>query len=692
MNRRIDLVAVPSALGAPDPGVAAGPAAIRRAGLLAALHRAGRDADWVKELTPPAIDDRWDALAQLCGNLATAVAASCKRDHFPLVVGGDHAIAAGVWRGVVDAVGGRIGLLWLDAHLDAHTCDDSPSGNPHGMPLALLLGVGDARIASACLSPRHVCVIGARNWEAAEYARLTRLGVRIFDDAEITQRGLTTVMRDALSRVRAGTAGFGISCDLDVFDPADAPGVNSPAAGGKPVQDWLAALHGLAARPDCLALEIVECDSARDGDGDGHTARLVVQLAAGLFAPSAAALVGLEAQCGAGNYAALPVVLARAAGCRVWDVDGREYLDMMAAYSATAFGHAHPRILAALEAQAGRLAVTSRAYFNEVLPAFLHRLTELFGYQRALPVNTGLEAVETALKAARKWGYTVKGIPADRAEIIACDGNFHGRSITIVGLSSEDQYRDGFGPFPPGLKRIPYANATALEAAINSNTAAFLVEPIQGEGAIIVPPDGYLATCAQICRRNNVLLICDEVQTGLGRTGTLLTCSHENVRPDGVILGKALGGGLYPVSAFLADDALISVFRPGDHGSTFGGNALAAAIGLAALDLLVDERLCARAAQLGAEFMARLRAIRSPLMRAVRGRGLLIGIELDTRLCDARDVAEGLLAAGILTKDTHGSVIRLTPPLTISRAELAWAADRIATTLDAMQRRIPNVA
>jgi ornithine--oxo-acid transaminase len=663
MNRRIDVIAVPSALGAPDAGVASGPEAIRRAGLLTALHRAGRAADWVEEVQPLPVGARWNALTELCERLATRVATSLDSGHLPLLIGGDHAIAAGTWYGVAHALGGQLGLLWLDAHLDAHTREDSRTGNPHGMPLALLLGAGDPPLASACISPRHVCVVGARNWEAAEHDRLLRFGVRIFDDAEIGLRGLPAVMREALQRVRNGTAGFGITCDLDVFDPTDAPGVNSPAAGGRPVHEWLAALRGLAAQPDCQALEIVECDSTRDVDS--RTARLAVQLVGELFAPSAAELIALETAYGAANYAPLPVVLARAQGCRVWDVDGREYLDMMSAYSATSFGHAHPRLVATLAEQAGRLAVTSRAFYNDVLPAFLRRLTEVFGYQHALPVNTGLEAVETALKAARKWGHTVKGIPADQAEIIACDGNFHGRSIAIVGLSSEAQYREGFGPFPPGLLRIPFGDAAALEAAITPHTAAFLVEPIQGEGGIVVPPDGYLASCAEICRQRNVLLICDEVQTGLGRTGTLLACDHETVRPDGVILGKALGGGLYPVSAFLADDALMAVFRPGDHGSTFGGNAIAAAIGLAALDLLIEEDLPARAAELGGEFMTQLRAIRSPLLRQVRGRGLLIGLELDTRLCAARDVAEALLVAGILTKDTHGAVIRLTPPLTI---------------------------
>jgi ornithine--oxo-acid transaminase len=445
-------------------------------------------------------------------------------------------------------------------------------------------------------------------------------------------------------------------------------------------------LRGLAVRDDCLAVELVEYDPTRDVDGRG--AQCLVDVAAALCARSATALIDLEQYYGASNYAPLPVVLAHAQGCRVWDVAGREYLDMMSAYSATSFGHGHPRILAALTGQAARLAVTSRAFYNDRLPAFLRRLSELTGYERVLPVNTGLEAVETALKAARKWGHTVKGIPADSAGIIACTGNFHGRSIAIIGLSSEAQYRAGFGPYPPGLSCIPYGDAAALEAAITPHTAAFLVEPIQGEGGIIVPPPGYLAACAAICRRHRVLLICDEVQTGLGRTGTLLACQHEGVRPDGVILGKALGGGLYPVSAFLADCAVMDVFQPGDHGSTFGGNALAAAVGLAALDVLVEERLTERAAELGAWLIERLRELAHPLIREVRGRGLLIGLELDTRHIAARRVAQALIAAGILTKDTHDSVIRLTPPLVVSRRELDWAVDRIGTTLDALHQRV----
>jgi ornithine--oxo-acid transaminase len=308
-------------------------------------------------------------------------------------------------------------------------------------------------------------------------------------------------------------------------------------------------------------------------------------------------------------------------------------------------------------------------------------------------VNTGLEAVETALKAARKWAYKVKGVPADEAEIIACTGNFHGRSIAIVGLSSEAQYRDGFGPFPPGLKCVPYGDAAALEAAITPDTAAFLVEPIQGEGGIVVPPAGYLAACAEICRRRRVLLIADEIQTGLGRTGRLLACDHEGVRPDGVILGKALGGGLLPVSAFLTDDEVMQVFTPGDHGSTFGGNALAAAVALEALDLLEEEQLIGHAAELGDRLLVFLRQIarNSPVVREVRGRGLLAGIELNPQT-DAHSLALALLERGVLTRETHGTVLRLAPPLVITREELDWGLERIAETLAAWGKPLPQAA
>ena len=370
-------------------------------------------------------------------------------------------------------------------------------------------------------------------------------------------------------------------------------------------------------------------------------------------------------------------MLARAEGSWAWDESGRRYLDMMSAYSAVSHGHAHPRLVATLCEQARRLAVTSRAFYNDRLPEFLRKLTEVTKLDRALPSSGGAEAVETALKAARKWGYKVKGIPAERAEIIVCDGNFHGRSISIVGFSSETNYRDGFGPFAPGFRRIPFGDAAALARAITPNTAAFLVEPVQGEAGIVVPPDGYLAACASICRDADVLLIADEIQTGMGRTGRFLACEHEGVRPDGVILGKALGGGLLPVSAFVATHDVMRVFAPGDHGSTFGGNPLAAAVGLEAIAVLFDERLIERSAELGEHLLANLATIRSPLIRAVRGKGLFIGLEVDPAHVTAREIVDRLLARGILTKDTHGTVVRFAPPLVIERSDLDWAVEQV---------------
>ena len=401
---------------------------------------------------------------------------------------------------------------------------------------------------------------------------------------------------------------------------------------------------------------------------------------------SAADYVRRERAYGARNYDPLPAVISQGEGSWLTDVEGRRYLDLMSAYSAVSFGHGHPRIVAALTEQAHRLAVTSRAYFNDRLPLLLERLVALTGLDRALPVNTGLEAVETAIKASRKWAHKVKGVPDGRAEIIACRGNFHGRSIAITGLSTEPQYRDGFGPYPSGLKTIPYDDPAALEAAIGPDTAAFLVEPVQGEAGIVVPKDGYLARCAEICRRHRVLLICDEVQTGLGRTGHLFGWQHDGAKPDGVILGKALGGGLLPVSAFVATDDVMQVFHPGDHGSTFGGNALGAAVALAALDVLEDERLVARSRELGKWLLAELREIASPLVTDVRGRGLFIGIEVDPAKATARQVVDRLLARGILSKDTHGTVIRIAPPLNVPREALQWAVGEIRGALTDVER------
>ncbi|MGZ5033517.1 MAG: ornithine--oxo-acid transaminase [Usitatibacter sp.] len=392
-------------------------------------------------------------------------------------------------------------------------------------------------------------------------------------------------------------------------------------------------------------------------------------------------MIALEKLYGATNYAPLPVVLSRGEGVWLWDDQGRRYLDMLSAYSAVSFGYGHPKLVATLTEQAQRLAVTSRAFYNDRLPPFLAKICEVTGMDRALPMSTGAEGVETAIKCARKWGYTVKKIPGGEAQIIVCAGNFHGRTSTIVGFSSEAQYRDGFGPYDKGFVHVPFGNVAALEAAITPNTAAFLVEPVQGEAGIIVPPEGYLSACARICRERNVLLIVDEVQTGLGRTGKVLACHHEGVKPDGIILGKALGGGLLPVSAFAAREEVMGVFKPGDHGSTFGGNALGAAVGLAALNVLLDEKLSERAATMGAYLLKRLKAIASPVITDVRGKGLLIGVELDPRRVSARQFVETLLRHGVLSKDTHGTVARFAPPLIVDREQLDWGVDRIRDAL-----------
>jgi len=392
-------------------------------------------------------------------------------------------------------------------------------------------------------------------------------------------------------------------------------------------------------------------------------------------------LIELEGRHCAQNYHPLPVVLVRGEGPYVWDDQGKRYLDMMSAYSAVSHGHAHPRIVGALIEQARALNIVSRAFHSDRLGEFLARACRLTGQDMALPMNTGAEAVETALKAARKWAWQVKGVPDGQQEIIACEGNFHGRTIAICGLSTERQYREGFGPFPPGLRTVPYGDAAALEAAITPHTAAFLVEPIQGEGGIVIPPAGYLAACAEICRRHNVMLIADEVQTGLGRTGKLLACDHEGVKPDGLVLGKALGGGVLPVSMFLARRELMEVFRPGDHGSTFGGNPLAAAVGLEALQVLEDEDLAGQSASKGAWLLEELRRIDSPLVRELRGRGLFIGIEIDPAQASAREVVLALMARGLLSKETHATVVRLAPPLAIPMELLEWAVEQLRAVL-----------
>ena len=401
----------------------------------------------------------------------------------------------------------------------------------------------------------------------------------------------------------------------------------------------------------------------------------------------------LERKYSAHNYEPLPVVLTRGKGAFLWDDADRRYIDMMSAYSAASHGHGHPRILAALESQASQLAVPSRAYFNDKLGPFLAALCERTGLDAALPMNTGAEAVETAIKAARRWGYHVKGIPDNQAEIIVADGNFHGRTTTIVGFSSEPDYRDGFGPFAPGFISVPFGDLLAVKRAITPNTAAILIEPIQGEGGIIVPPKGYLAGLRQLCDEHHVLLILDEVQSGLGRAGNWFAFQHEGVVPDGLVLGKALGGGILPVSAFVARREVMDVFTPGSHGSTFGGNPLAAAVGLEALRVIDEEGLVERSRTLGDHMFDRLRAIRNPALKAVRGRGLWAGVEIDPRHASARDVCLRMLDKGVLSKDTHGTVVRLAPPLVIRKYDLDIALDIFAEALnEAVQSGHPVAA
>jgi ornithine--oxo-acid transaminase len=390
-------------------------------------------------------------------------------------------------------------------------------------------------------------------------------------------------------------------------------------------------------------------------------------------------LIDLENQFGARNYRPLDVVIQRAEGVWVYDVEGNRYLDCLASYSAVNQGHCHPRILETLIEQARKVTLTSRAFRNDQLPLLYRDLHALTGFDMALPMNSGAEAVETAIKAARKWGYTVKGIPDGQAEIIVCANNFHGRTTTIVGFSSDEQYRRGFGPFTPGFKVIPFGDAHALQAAITPHTCAFLVEPIQGEAGIIIPPEGFLRDAARLCRLNRVLLMCDEIQSGLGRTGKLFACMHEGVTPDVLIIGKALAGGFYPVSAVLASREVLGVFQPGDHGSTFGGNPLACAVARTALRVLVEEKLVERSAEQGAYFLDRLKTLRSPDIREVRGRGLWIGIEL---LSPARPYCEALKEQGILCKETHEKVIRLAPPLVITHGEIDWAFTRIKKVIE----------
>ncbi len=391
--------------------------------------------------------------------------------------------------------------------------------------------------------------------------------------------------------------------------------------------------------------------------------------------------IEIEDRYGANNYKPLDVVIKKGKGVWLQDVEGKKYMDFLAAYSALNQGHCHPRLVKVIKEQAAQLTLTSRAFRNDQWPLLAKELCELTGYEMVLPMNSGAEAVETAIKAARKWGYKVKGVEKDKAEIITCDGNFHGRTITIITFSPEEQYKDGFGPMTPGFKMIPYGDAVALEKAITKNTVAFLVEPIQGEGGVVVPPAGYLKKAKEICEKNNVLFVADEIQSGLGRTGKLFASEHENVKPDMITIGKALSGGFYPVSAVLASREILGVFAPGDHGSTYGGNPLACAIAREALKILVDEKLSERAAELGEYLMAQLKKINSPHVDFFRGKGLWIGIVLKKEAGGARRFCEALKDKGVLAKETHWNIIRLAPPLVITKKEIDWALERIEQVL-----------
>lgn len=392
-------------------------------------------------------------------------------------------------------------------------------------------------------------------------------------------------------------------------------------------------------------------------------------------------LIRLEERYGAHNYRPLDVVIQRGEGVWVYDVEGNRYLDCLSAYSALNQGHAHPRIVETLMTQAQTLTLTSRAFRNDQLPLFYQQVCELTGYEMALPMNTGAEAVETAIKAARKWGYMVKDVPDGQAEIITCSGNFHGRTLTIISFSTEPGYKAGFSPYTPGFVTVPYRDARALRDAITPNTVAFLFEPIQGEGGVIIPPDGYLRAVREICSEHNVLMVADEIQTGLGRTGRLFACDHEDVKPDVMVLGKALSGGAYPVSVVLSSREVLGVFKPGDHGSTFGGNPLGCAVARTALQVLVEEGMIENAAKMGEYFKERLMEINSPHVKEVRGKGLLIGMELYPQAGGARRFCEALKARGVLAKETHTHIIRFAPPLIITQEEVDWVVERVQEVL-----------
>jgi ornithine--oxo-acid transaminase len=649
--------------------------------------------DWRCLLYPPVRHENEkklsyeDCLQQVIAfnqDLAHEVGTTYREGAMPVVIGGDHSTAIGTWSAMAGELDGELGLIWIDAHMDAHTPETTPSKAIHGMPLAILLGHGEENLVrlgakSPVLKPEHVALIGVRNFEEGEALLLKRLYVKIFYMDEVKARGFGPVMDDAVRHVSKGTKGFGISLDLDAFDPTVAPGVGSPAPDGLQYAEVIESLARLKRHPDLKAFEIAEFNPTLDKEN--KTADLIQDIVSALNdSPTDQWIVEEKKHC-APNYHPIPVVLTRGEGVWLWDIEGKRYLDMMSAYSAVSFGHSHARLVKVLHEQASRLAVTSRAFHTDTLKPFLDKLCAMTGMDSALPLNTGVEAVEAAIKAARKWGYEKKGIPNGKAEIIVASGNFHGRTTTVISFSSDELYKQHFGPLTPGFKEIPFGDEEALKAAITPHTCAFLVEPMQGEAGIVIPKKGWLKACEKICKANNVLLILDEVQTGLGRTGALFAYEHEHVKPDGLILGKALGGGILPVSAFLAKHDVMQVFSAGTHGSTFGGNPLAARMGLEALSILEDGELVKHSAQLGDVLLKGLRAIKSPLIKDVRGKGLWVGIEIDAQKVSARQVCEALMHNGILTKETHDTVVRFAPPLVIDKETLKWAIEVIEKTL-----------
>jgi ornithine--oxo-acid transaminase len=664
--------------------------------------------DWEGVFYPPiryAKDKKLDypqRLAQVVAfnqALAKEIEVVLREKKLPVVIGGDHSTAIGTWSAVANDLDGDLGLIWIDAHMDAHTMQTTPSQAIHGMPLAVLLGHGEnslvhllaespavkpRAVKPRAVKPEHVVLIGVRNFEEGEAKLLKRLNVKIYYMDEVKKRGFGAVFEEAIHQVTKGTKGFGVSLDLDGFDPTVAPGVGSPAPDGLQADEVIEAFVGIRKHADLKAFEIAEFNPSLDKDN--KTADLIQRVVSAIDESITNEWIVEEKEHCPPNYTPIPVVLTKGEGVWLWDIEGKRYLDMMSAYSAVSFGHCHPRLVRVLHEQAQQLCVTSRAFHTDTLKPFLDKLCEMSHMDSAMPLNTGVEAVEAAIKAARKWGYEKKGIADNKAEIIVASGNFHGRTTTVISFSSDELYKKHFGPLTPGFNEVTFGDVEALKKAITPNTCAFLVEPMQGEAGIVMPKEGWLKACEQICKDNNVLLILDEVQTGLGRTGKLFAFEHEDVKPDGLILGKALGGGILPVSAFLASNDIMQVFAPGTHGSTFGGNPLAARVGLEALRLLEDGELVKHSAQLGEVLLQGLKAIQSPLIKNVRGKGLWVGIEIDPNKVSARHVCEVLLENGILTKETHDTVIRLAPPLIIDKETLKWAIDVVAKTFQSLDK------